>query len=60
MRTGRHFGVGRVVLPPMPIPAYKNFTDTDLEAIFSYLQSIPAVKNHVREPLPPTAPVAMK
>jgi hypothetical protein len=60
IRTGRHMGRGRQVLPPMPIPAYKNFTDTDLEAIFSYLQSIPAVKNHVPEPLPPTAPVAMK
>ncbi len=60
IRTGRHMGRGRQVLPPMPIPTYKNFTDADLEAIFSYLQSIPAVKNHVPEPLPPTAPVAMK
>ena len=25
----------------MPIPMYKNFTDADLEAIFSYLQTIP-------------------
>lgn len=60
IRIGRHMGRGRQVLPPMPIPAYKNFTDADLEAIFSYLQSIPSVKNHVPEPLPPTAPVAMK
>jgi len=60
IRTGRHMGRGRQILPPMPIPMYKNFTDTDLEAIFSYLQSIPAVKNRVPEPLPPAAPVAMK
>jgi hypothetical protein len=36
----------------MPIPMYKHFTDTDLEAIFAYLQSIPAVSNKVPEPLP--------
>ena len=60
IRTGRHMGRGRQILPPMPIPMYKNFTDADLEAIFSYLQSIPAVKNRVPEPLPPAAPVAMK
>ena len=60
IRTGRHMGRGRQILPPMPIPMYKSFTDADLEAIFSYLQSIPAVKNRVSEPLPPAAPVAMK
>ena len=50
MRTGKHLGVGREILPPMPIPAYKNFNDADLEAIFAYLQSIPAVKNRVPAP----------
>jgi len=55
IRTGRHMGRGRPILPPMPIRMYKNFTDADLEAIFAYLQSIPAVKNHVPEPLPPVA-----
>jgi hypothetical protein len=48
-------GRGRKILPPMPIPMYRNFTDADLEAIFTYLQSIPAIKNHVPEPLPPAA-----
>jgi hypothetical protein len=43
------------VLPPMPIPMYRNFTDEDLEAIFTYLQSIPAISNRVPEPLPPPA-----
>jgi len=60
IRTGRHMGRGRQILPPMPIPMYKNFTDADLEAIFSFLQSIPAVKNRVPEPLPPSMPVAAK
>ena len=60
IRTGRHMGRGRQILPPMPIPMYRNFTDADLEAIFSFLQSIPAVKNRVPEPLPPSMPVAAK
>ena len=51
IRTGRHMGRGRPILPPMPIPMYKHFTDADLEAIFSYLKSIPAVRNKVPEPL---------
>jgi mono/diheme cytochrome c family protein len=60
IRTGRHMGRGRPILPPMPIPMYKNFTDEDLEAIFTYLGSIPAVSNRVPEPLPPPAPVAAR
>jgi hypothetical protein len=60
IRSGRHHGRGREILPPMPIRMYRNFTDDDLEAIFGYLGTIPAVKNRVPEPLPPTAPVAGK
>lgn len=55
IRTGRHLGRGRPVLPPMPIPVYNNFTDADLEAIFRYLQTVPAVRNRVPEPLAPVA-----
>ena len=55
IRTGRHMGRGRPILPPMPYPMYKNFTDEDLKAIFSYLQSIPAIENRVPEPLPAPA-----
>ncbi len=60
IRTGRHMGRGRQILPPMPIPVYRNFTDADLEAIFGYLQSLPAIRNRVPEPLPPAASVASK
>ena len=60
IRTGRHLGRGRPVLPPMPIMVYNNFTDDDLEAIFAYLQSLPAVSNKVPEPLAPPAAVAAK
>ena len=55
IRTGRHMGRGREILPPMPIPMYKHFNDQDLEAIFAYLQSIPAIRNKVPEPLAPAA-----
>lgn len=55
MRLGKHLGTGRAILPPMPIPAYKNFNDGDLEAIYAYLMSIPSVKNRVPQPLPPVA-----
>jgi len=58
IRTGRHMGRGRAILPPMPIPVYNNFTDADLESIFAYLRTIPPVKNRVPEPRPPAAPAA--
>lgn len=53
IKTGRHEGRGRELLPPMPIPAYRNLTVDELEAIFAYLQTIPALKNRVPAPLPP-------
>ena len=56
IRSGRHLGRGRPVLPPMPIPMYKHMTDEDLAAVFSYLRTIPAVSNRVPEPRPPAAP----
>jgi mono/diheme cytochrome c family protein len=58
IRTGRHLGRGREILPPMPVPVYRNMTDQDLAAVFAYLQSIPAIRNRVPEPRPPAAPVA--
>jgi mono/diheme cytochrome c family protein len=56
VRTGRHMGRGREILPPMPIPVYSQMKDADLAAIFAYLRTIPAVKNRVPEPRPPAAP----
>ncbi|MCG2583782.1 c-type cytochrome [Massilia sp. TS11] len=55
LRSGRHLGKGRPVLPPMPIGATSKMTDADLEAIFAYLRSIPAVKNRVPDARPPLA-----
>ncbi len=53
MRTGRHQGQGRRILPPMPWPWIGKMTDDDLKAVFAYLQQIPAVKNKVPDPIPP-------
>lgn len=51
LRTGRQQGRGRQILPPMPWPVFKNFSDEDLKAIFAYLQTVPAIKNPVPEPV---------
>jgi mono/diheme cytochrome c family protein len=58
IRTGRHMGRGREVLPPMPIAVYNHFTDRDLKAIFAYLRTVPPIRNKVPDPVPPAAPVA--
>lgn len=48
MRTGRHMGQGRPLLPPMPL-ALGRATDEDLKAIFAYLSSVPPIANAVPE-----------
>lgn len=53
IRTGRHLGRGRPVLPPMPVQVYQNMTDSDLAAIYAYLQTIPSVSNRVPDPITP-------
>ena len=54
MRSGRHLGSGRPLLPPMPA-AYGQMSDEDLQAMFAYLQTLPPVRNRVPAPLPPAA-----
>jgi hypothetical protein len=56
MRTGKHQGVGRQILPPMPWYDIGKLTDDDLRALFSYLRSVPPVRNAVPAPVPPAAP----
>jgi hypothetical protein len=61
IRNGKHMGVGRPLLPPMPAPWYAQMSDDDLKALYAYLQSLPAIKNKVPEPLPPApAQVSVK
>jgi len=55
LRTGRHMGASREILPPMPWQNYGRMTDEDLKAVYAYLRSIPAVHNRVPEPLPPSS-----
>ncbi len=45
----------RPLLPPMPWENYKNITDADVHAIYTYLQSTKPVENVVPAPLPPAA-----
>ena len=59
LKTGRHMGVGRQVMPPMPWPWYAKMTDEDLKAIYAYLRTVPARKNQVPDAIvapPPTPP----
>jgi len=58
MRTGKHMGTSRTVLPPMPWPWYGKMRDEELKAIFAYLKSIPPIHNRVPDPTPPTGPAA--
>jgi mono/diheme cytochrome c family protein len=51
IRTGRHQGRGREILPPMPWPAYRNMNDADLKAIFASLRSLPPNPNKVPDPV---------
>jgi hypothetical protein len=53
IRNGRRLGKGRPLLPPMPWQWARLMTDEDLQAIYAYLRTIPAVKNRVPEPVAP-------
>ena len=56
MREGKYKGLdnSRPIMPPMPIEAYKNLTDKDLEAIFAYLKTLKPIENVVPGYQPPT------
>ena len=53
IRSGKHWGTSRPILPPMPWFNYAKATDEDLSAIYAYLRSIPKIENQ-----PPTAVIA--
>jgi hypothetical protein len=60
MRTGKHMGAGRDILPPMPWRNLAGLTDADLKAIYAYLRNIPPVNNRVPDPIPPHAATAFE
>ena len=53
MKTGRERGKGRPVLPPMPVQNLRALSDTDIRALFAYLQSLPPIKNQTPQPIEP-------
>jgi cytochrome c553 len=53
MKTGRHEGKGRKLLPPMPFPIIAALSDEDMRSLFAYLQSLPPVRNRVPQPIDP-------
>jgi len=53
MRTGRHEGKGRPILPPMPYFVVAELSDDDMRSLFAYLHSLKPVKNRVPQPIDP-------
>ena len=53
LRTGRHMGAARPILPPMPWQNFAKMSDEDLGAVYAYLRGLPPIHNRVPEPLPP-------
>jgi mono/diheme cytochrome c family protein len=58
IKTGKHMGASRPILPPMPWPAYRNLSDEDLSSIYAYLRTIKPIRNRIPDPDPPAAPPA--
>jgi mono/diheme cytochrome c family protein len=53
MRTGKHKGALRDILPPMPWQTIGQLNDEDLRAMFTYMMSLKPIGNKVPDPLPP-------
>lgn len=60
MRTGRHWGVGRQILPPMPWQNLNSLSDDDLKAIFAYLRTTKPIRNTVPDAVPAPQQMASK
>jgi hypothetical protein len=53
IRTGKHLGTGRQILPPMPWQDMGQLPDQDLKDIYAYLMTVKPVRNAVPQPIPP-------
>ena len=53
IRNGRHWGVARPLLPPMPWFNYREMSDEDLAAVFAYTRTLKPIRNEVQQPIPP-------
>ena len=58
IKTGKHWGQSRPILPPMPWTSYRNMTDDDLKAIYEYLRTVPAISNQAPASVPAGPPAA--
>ncbi len=53
MRSGKHMGKSRPIMPPMPWESIKGASDEDLKAIYAYLRTLKPIVNHVPDYQPP-------
>ena len=53
LRTGRHQGDGRALMPPMPWPDLGLLPDEDLNAVWAFLRTIKPIANAVPDPKVP-------
>ena len=53
IRSGKHMGTSRPILPAMPWEMQSKMTDDDLKAVYAYLRTIPPIKNKVPDPIEP-------
>jgi hypothetical protein len=60
MRTGKHMGDGRQILPPMPWRNLAALNEDDLKAVYAYLRTIPAIRNEVPTPVSPNGNVSLE
>lgn len=60
LRTGKHLGAGRPIMPPMPWELIRQHSDDDLKAMFAYLKSLKPVKNKVPNYMSPDKVFAQK
>jgi hypothetical protein len=61
IRTGKHWGTSRPIMPPMPWRFFSQASDEDLKSIYAYLRTVKPIQNQVPdyEP-PPAAPASAK
>ena len=59
LKTGKHWGTARSIMPPMPWQNLSVMPEDDLKAMFAYLKSIPPIENQVPAYEPPPGAPAM-
>jgi len=62
IRSGKHLGQegGRPIMPPMPWESVASLNDDDLKSVYTFLHSLPAIKNQVPAYMPPPEVMKLK